>query len=252
MSDIALISEANTAANIERVIKRVVNINAASTDMWDGLAVSAAVSLYRKSGCEALRRALLSKADDFLKEETIELKDISEIEYSSAPCLLYEAYKITGEDKYKEKAVALEKSDSYMGLAFDMMHETLFGGKEHYHAITLKFTELAERERQTDIEKAMFMEALINTIEAIDQPVYELYRSLVDIFRKELKKLMCQGTDDTLIKDAKAELIFAHAIRKACDMKVILAEKYEHIADGIYDRYQEKDCAYIINYAQRM
>ena len=147
-----------------------------------------------------------------------------------------------------------------MGMAFDMMHETMFGGKEHYHAITVKFAGLSDRERKTDIEKAMFMEALIDTIAAIDQPVYELYRSLVDIFRTELKKLTAQGeytrgvhdTEYTLLKDAKAELVLAYAIKKACDMKVVLAEKYECIADCIYNRYQETDCAYTINYAQRI
>ncbi len=260
MSDLLLVSADNTTYNIERAVKRIGSIDAAATDMWDGLAVNAAVLLYRKTMSEELKEALIAKAGEFVKEEVVEVKDIDCVEYTSAPCILYESYRITGQDKYKEKAVTLEKSDAYMGMAFDMMHETMFGGKEHYHAITVKFAGLSDRERKTDIEKAMFMEALIDTIAAIDQPVYELYRSLVDIFRTELKKLTAQGeytrgvhdTEYTLLKDAKAELVLAYAIKKACDMKVVLAEKYECIADCIYNRYQETDCAYTINYAQRI
>ena len=260
MSDLSFLTAANTARNIESAVKRIGRINAAATDMWDGLAVNAAVLLFRKTGDEELKNVLIAKADEFVGEDVVEVKDIAQTEYTSAPCILYEAYRITGADKYKEKAVSLEEADTYMGLAFDMMHETMFGGKEHYHAITVKFAELADKERKTDVEKAMFMEALIDTIAAIDQPVYELYRSLVDIFRRELRTLAAKDTytggeretECTLLGDAKAELVLAYAVKKACDMKVVLAEKYEYIADCIYNRYQETDCAYTINYAQRI
>ncbi len=242
------ITAENTNKLVERVITRLSEIKADDTGMWDGLAVNAATLLYKKTQDEALKAALLKKVDEFVAG--VKVMDIEELEFTTAPCLLYTAFKLTGDEKYKNKAMELERSDEKMGFAFDMMHETAFGGKEHYHAITVAFNELAKKEPCCDTAKAMFMEALIDTIEAIDQPVYELYRSLVDLFRAQLKGLIANG--EVALIDEKAKMILAYAIKKACDMKVILAEKYEAVADKISDNYETLDCAYVINYAQHM
>lgn len=242
------ITTENTGKLVERVIARLSEIKADDTGMWDGLAVNAATLLYKKTLNKDLEAALLKKADEFVTG--VKVADIERVEFTTAPCLLYTAFKLTGDEKYKNKAMELEKSDAKLGFAFDMMHETAFGGKEHYHAITVAFNELAKKEACCETGKAMFMEALIDTIEAIDQPVYELYRSLVDLFRAQLKTLIANG--EVTLTDEKAGMILAYAIKKACDMKVILAEKYEAIADKISDNYETLDCAYVINYAQRM
>ena len=242
------ITAENTNELIKSMIARLSEIKADETGMWDGLAVNAATQLYKKTLNKDLEAALLKLADEFVAG--VKVMDIDKVEFTTAPCILYTAFKLTGDEKYKNKAMELEKSEAKMGFAFDMMHETAFGGKEHYHAITVAFNELAKKEACCDTGKAMFMEALIDTIEAIDQPVYELYRSLVDLFRAQLKGLLNNG--NVVLADDKAKMILAYAIKKACDMKVILAEKYEAVADEISSNYADVDCAYIINYAQYM
>ena len=214
--------------------KALSDINVEKNDMWDGLTVSLVRNLLNSSAkdMESLKEMVINKADEMIKADISEPEAVLALEYTTAPCILFTAYKLTGSDIYKEKIIQLEKSDLRMGLAFDMLYETAFGGKEHYHAITVEFDELAKKNRTSDMEKAMFMIALIDTIEAIDQPVYELYRKLVDIFRDEMKSIVVLAKEaglmdkKQLLKDVLASAILSCTLKKACDMKVVLAEKY--------------------------
>ena len=175
-------------------------------------------------------------SDNAQKEE---LGTVDGFEYPTAQNLLYTAFAITGDEEYKNIITELEKSDKNMGLTFDMNYETYFGGKEHYHAITVRFAALKEQDRD-EMQEALFMLSLVDTIAAIAQPVYELYRSLVDIFRDELKKLVSAawqrenrmpagvGAEYVLIFGNKeANEVMSLALSKACALKVVLAEKYE-------------------------
>ncbi len=184
---------------------------------------------------EELGKLIVSKAEQMKEAEAT----VDGFEYPSAQNLLYTAFAITGDEEYKNIITALEKSDKNMGLAFDMNYETYFGGKEHYHAITVRFAALKEQDRD-EMQEALFMLSLVDTIAAIAQPVYELYRSLVDIFRDELKKLVSAawqrenrmpagvGAEYVLIFGNKeANEVMSLALSKACALKVVLAEKYE-------------------------
>lgn len=184
---------------------------------------------------EELGKVIVDKAEQMKDKQA----QVGDCEYPSAMNILYAAYTITGNDEYKNAITKLEMSDEYMGLAFDMNYETFFGGKEHYHALTLKFAELKKHDREDEMQEALFMLALADTIAAIAEPVYELYRSLVDMFRDELTKLVSAawqregripaglGNEHVAIfVDGDAQKVISLALRKACAMKVVLSEKY--------------------------
>lgn len=184
---------------------------------------------------QELGKAIVDKAGQ-MKDK---VGAVSGCEYPSAMNLLYTAYNITGDDGYKNVITELEKSQEYMGLAFDMNYETAFGGKEHYHAITVEFAKVKDNERDDEMQEALFMLSLADTIAAIAQPVYELYRSLVDMFRDELKNLVSAAWQRegkipagvgaervNIFADVEAQKVISLALRKACAMRVVLSEKY--------------------------
>ena len=142
----------------------------------EGVIVSCAVWEYNilssdNAQKEELGKLIVSKAEQMKEAEAT----VDGFEYPSAQNLLYTAFTITGDEEYKNIITALEKSDKNMGLTFDMNYETYFGGKEHYHAITVRFAALKEQDRD-EMQEALFMLSLVDAIAAIAQPVYELYR----------------------------------------------------------------------------
>ena len=205
----------------------------------EGVVVSRAVweygALAEGDEKEELKKVIADKAAQ-MKDKTASVEGC---EYPSAMNLLYTAYNVTGDETYKNVITELEKSDKYMGLAFDMHYETMFGGKEHYHALTVKFAELKKNNRENEMQEALFMLALVDTIAAIAEPVYELYRSLVDMFRDELGVLIdrawerdgrmrkhISGEHVNIMDNTDAQAVMAFAVKKACALKVVLAEKY--------------------------
>lgn len=205
----------------------------------EGVIVSRAVweygTLPEGNEKEELKKAIVDKAEQMKDKKTA----VDGCEYPSAMNLLYAAYNLTGDETYKSVITELEKSETYMGLAFDMNYETYFGGKEHYHAITVRFAALKAQDRD-EMQEALFMLSLVDAIAAIAQPVYELYRSLVDIFRDELKKLVNAawqrvnrmpagvGAEHVpLFCNQEANEVMSVALLKACALKIVLAEKYE-------------------------
>ena len=208
----------------------------------EGVTVSRAIWEYTvlKDGNpdrQELGKAIVEKAEQ-MKDK---IGTVNGCEYPSAMNLLYTAYNITGDDGYKNAIIELEKSQEYMGLAFDMNYETAFGGKEHYHALTVEFAKIKDNKRDDEMQEALFMLALADTIAAIAEPVYELYRPLVDMFRDELNGLVSAAWQRegkipagvgaervNIFADEDAQKVVSLALRKACAMKVVLSEKYEN------------------------
>lgn len=221
------------------MIEELKKIEVSDMSPKNGIVVDCAATLYRKTKDELLGKAIVSKAEEFVEDYVGGVNDRKEFTVSAV--ILYEAYKISGDEKFKDRIIQLEKSECDMGLAFDMMYETAFGGKEHYHQLTVKAGKRVDEIEDDDCAKAMFMMTLVDTIEAIDQPVYELYRSLVDLFRTELKKIIAktEGKGYTYFAKECANKVMACAVKKACDMKVILAEKYEAGAKAVFEDCDE-------------
>lgn len=74
-----------------------------------------------------------------------------------------------------------------------------------------------------DIEQ---MVLLVDTIEAMSEEIFEHYRALQDICRKEIKRFA--STDIGLDESDRCRL--AYVIQKACSLGVLLPEKYEDLA----------------------
>lgn len=79
----------------------------------------------------------------------------------------------------------------------------------------------------TPVSTGWYLAALVDSIEACDQQLYEHWRALVDIFRECLRGLLRFGNT------AGAESLTVYAIRKAVRMGIIDPERYLPAADKL-------------------
>lgn len=123
----------------------------------------------------------------------------------------------------------------YMADVFYMMYESRFGGKEYYNDIITQFKAArsgADFEGNTTARTlALYLMATIDTLEAIDQSVYEYYADLKQLYKEALGYALSLA--DTADDTSKA--MIAYTMLKACRMKAILAEKYEDTAKDMFD-----------------
>lgn len=162
----------------------------------------------------------------------------------------------------------------YMGLVFYMRYETAFGGKEHYSDILSQFQNV--RKYLYDEEKGLhyhacdmarkqpwanrdtgcslnfwsracgwhFM-ALIDTMDAMDASVSDVYQELGDLFREALQGILkyqdprtglfYQVIDHPEVPgnylETSGSAMIAYTIYKACRMKAIPETEYRETAD---------------------
>lgn len=104
---------------------------------------------------------------------------------------------------------------------FYMAYETQIAKKEHYQDIINAFTEIAPQYLKSELsDKVVFLNAIIETMAVMAQPMFEHYMALADMFKTALKTIDLNQTSNA---DLSAIL------RKACAMKVILTEKYQDL-----------------------
>ena len=152
----------------------------------------------------------------------------------------------------KEQGACL--CDTYCSQVFYMNYETRDGGKEHYNDIIAQYNSIHEslyRDAASDAKEACellsyYCAALIDTMEVMDQPLYEIYRKLQDYFKEAVKAVLevkYSGNADAFSGDGTTaesyELIFAYAVFKGCRMKALQTEKYEYAADMLYNKMPE-------------
>lgn len=111
---------------------------------------------------------------------------------------------------------------SYLDMPALMKEQKETGKKDKYIEITKVLLEAANAVTAKE-EKMAYMRALLETLEAMDFQIYELYRSLQDQFKVTLRELL--ETYDTM-GDAEKDMI-SDAIKRACGIRILLAEKYE-------------------------
>lgn len=172
----------------------------------------------------------------------------------------YYAADVTGEERYIEaaKKAAGQLKDqprneagifidadgsvslgaAYLSQVFYMKYETSDGGKEHYNDIIAQYNAIrsslyddvaAKISRDTGdaSEMAEYCAALIDTMEVVDQPLYEIFRRLQDLFKEAVKALIDAGIFTTT---TASSLRASYAVLKGCRMKALHTEKYEKIA----------------------
>lgn len=154
--------------------------------------------------------------------------------------------------------------DTFCSQVFYMNYETRDGGKERYNDIIAQYNSVHEKLYPNAVsEKAYeplsyYCAALIDTMEVMDQPLYEIYRKLQDYFKESVKAVLnmkygadgnSEGAEGKAASGCKAEsacgssgslaayeLIFAYAVLKGCRMKALHTEKYEALAEDLYNK----------------
>lgn len=111
---------------------------------------------------------------------------------------------------------------NYLEMPAWMREQKESGKKDKYIEITNTLLEAANG--ITDkADKMAYMNALLETLEAMDFQIYELYRSLQDQFKVTLRELLkdyeSMGTDE--------KAMIADVIKRACVIRILLDEKYE-------------------------
>ena len=181
-----------------------------------------------------------------------------------------EADYFTGDEKYKNAAVKLAEGfknlsrndegyfkdedekkclcKAYMYEPFYMAYETKDGGKEQYNDVIAQYNAMndelfATAKYSKDTDKALrslsiYAAALIDTMEVMDQMIYEIYRKMQDYYKASVKAVLeaGYGVDGFEDMDDETELMFAYAVLKGCRMKAVHTEKYEGTVLGVCDK----------------
>lgn len=100
--------------------------------------------------------------------------------------------------------------------------DTEFGKKEKYADIVGVFQTVSKNIDKKDT--GYFLATLIDTIEVMSMEIYEQYRTLQDIFRKQARKLLAAYKSNSCEADEAGAA--AYAILKGCRIGCLLKEKY--------------------------
>lgn len=111
---------------------------------------------------------------------------------------------------------------NYLEMPAWMREQKESGKKDKYIEITNVLLAAADTVT-TKADKLAYLKALLETLEAMDFQIYELYRSLQDRFKVTLRELLKEH--ETMNTQERA--VVADAIKRACAIRILLAEKYE-------------------------
>ena len=81
-------------------------------------------------------------------------------------------------------------------------------------------------------EAAAYMDMALGTLMYIDQQVYEYYRELMDLYKKNVRRFIEEfygegGLQPGAASAGKAEELFRESVRLACREHILLEDKYE-------------------------
>ena len=235
-----------------------------------GLRLNALSSLCRALRSEEALGRLTAALDKVIEGGLLDALNKGELKNFMLGNALYTAYDFTGEDKYRQAAVSLagafielSRNDkgyfkdvddnsclckAYQYEPFYMAYETKDGGKEQYNDVIAQFNAMndelfASVKYSKDTKKAvralsMYAASLIDTMEVMDQMIYEIYRKMQDYYKASIKAVLESGYNEDGMDemDDDAELMFTYAVLKGCRMKVLHTEKYEGIVLGVCDK----------------
>lgn len=159
--------------------------------------------------------------------------------------------------------------DTYSTQVFYMNYETKFGGKEHYNDVIAQFNILRETvyeqavkalgENSANLEMAAYASAAVDTMEVMEQPLYEIYDRLKRLFKEAVGAMNEASVKGFLEEESSAALLYAYAVLKGCRMKALHTEKYEKTALEILTKAETKaqectecDAALVMAYAESL
>lgn len=111
-------------------------------------------------------------------------------------------------------------------------YETECNKKEGYPDIMAQMRVLNKKvnEEFTFANVSVYLDALLHTLEKISPEIYENYRELVDMFRACVKRALSEYYTEEKgfgSQDPEAVKVFCGAVKEACEIDVLLAEKYQ-------------------------
>ena len=201
-----------------------------------GLRLNALSSLYRALRSEEAADALTEALDKVLESSVLDSVNKNELKRFMSGTAMY-----TADDK---KCLC----KAYQYETFYMAYETKDGGKEQYNDVIGQYNAMNDelfatvkysQDRTKALKKlSVYAASLIDTMEVMDQMIYEIFRKMQDYYKASVKAVLesgvtAEGMDDM---DDEAELIFAYAVLKGCRMKALHTEKYEGIVLGVCDK----------------
>lgn len=150
-------------------------------------------------------------------------------------------------EKGRGLAPAKDSRQLFEYLPFRMVCETQYGKKEGYQEILKQFRQIKERDFDRMLQgtlagetdecrnMAWFLAACVDTLEFTSMEIYEQYRYLADLIRASVHSLAEQSWEkgDLRGMDRETAGLFAASVLKACDLNVLLAEKYEKIGRAL-------------------
>ena len=243
-----------------------------------GAVLNALADMYKAAGDNKFAEAVKEAADKAIEKCTYDDKEsLKNYELGKG---FYSAYDVTGDEKYRDaaKKIAAQLDTqpryeegffagsqdngvkklcrTYMYTPFYMNYETRDGGKERYNDIIAQIRsyhnnmfdsykdKLGSDEAAYNIV-AHYAAALIDTMEVMDQMLYEIYHEMLDYYRAAVKAIAESGA--VTGKGIKADYVFGYALLKGCRMKAVLTEKYEGIVIGLMDSlYESADNTYML------
>lgn len=158
-------------------------------------------------------------------------------------------------------------SDFYYTQPFYMNYDTKNGGKEHYNDIIAQYNvasgvffdscenssdkyirpyDLLMKNSEEIIKKiesdkclyenlVYYAASLIDTMELMAQPLYEIYRKLQEYYKAAVTVLLSSKTQEN-VQDEAVYAMLSYVILKGCRMKALLTEKYENIAEQLLEK----------------
>lgn len=109
-------------------------------------------------------------------------------------------------------------------------YETVCNKKEGYPDL---IAQIRAWNKQTTVEGgvenyAAFLAMLMNVLECMSPEIYEYYRETLDIFRADVKlAIESFYKDGAFAETAAVDAMVKDAIKRACEVDLLLAEKYE-------------------------
>lgn len=203
-----------------------------------------------------------------------------DIDSISTMGVLFYIYDLTGEERYRKAIERLQ--NKIRGLKRDMNgnfvwedglekifpfymeYETRYNKKANYNDIAARLPDIREKG-----EKASYLMALIDVIDAMSIEIFEHYKTLEKLFKEEIKKILpefigqvreqTRGTEegDFVRNRINSVYIFtvAYAIIKACRIGVLSKEKYEGTGfEAFRSVMDKKECIgiFMMAYAQKL
>lgn len=244
-------------------------------DAWDrGMLLYTAAQIYHATKDEKFGNVLVELIDGYTENSCLICENEEDMSNMMAGNSCFVAASYTGDKKYTELAqklakqlntqpksaggyfVASDKSEClcqpYCTQKFFMNYETKLGGKERYNNIIDQYISIDgalyektfnEARQSEEALEAMdyYAASLIDTMEVMEQPLYEIFKQLQDFFKKTVKDIIAIRKENGKTEILSQDLIFAYAVLKGCRMKALHTEKYEAVALEVFEQVNSMD-----------